>query len=89
MNDSYIKKSIEYLAEKQSVDKLLEQTDKVKILLSQHIGAPAKAIVKKGDAVKVGQLIAEANEGLSVNIHASIDGIVTKVSDSFIIISAN
>ena len=65
------------------------KTDKVKILLSQHIGAPAKAVVKKGDVVKTGQLIAEAGTGLSVNIHASMDGIVTKVCDDFIIISEN
>ena len=71
------------------IDEEIIKTDKVKILLSQHVGAPAKPIVKKGDVVKAGQLIAEANEGLSVNIHASIDGTVTKVSDGFIIISAN
>ena len=71
------------------IDEEIIKTDKVKILLSQHIGAPAKAVVKKGDKVKTGQLIAEAGKGLSVNIHASMDGIVTKVCDDFIIISAN
>jgi len=71
------------------IDENLIKTDKVKILLSQHIGAPAKPVVEKGTKVKVGQLIAEAGKGLSVNIHASIDGTVTKVCDDFIIISAN
>ncbi|HKL96328.1 MAG TPA: electron transport complex subunit RsxC [Paludibacteraceae bacterium] len=47
--------------------------------LSQHIGAPAKPIVEKGDQVKVGQVIAEANGFVSVNVHAPISGVVTKI----------
>lgn len=58
----------------------------VKIQLSQHIGAPAKAIVKKGDSVNKGQKIAEAAEGLSVAIHCSIDGIVEEVTEREIIV---
>ena len=42
--------------------------------LSQHIGAPAKAVVKKGDEVKRGQLIAEAGGFVSANIYASVSG---------------
>jgi len=72
------------------IDEEIIKANKVKIKLSQHIGAPAKPVVKKGDKVKAGQEIALAAENaLSVNIHASIDGIVTKVDDNFIIISAN
>lgn len=56
----------------------------VKIALSQHIGVPASPVVKVGDKVKKGQPIAVAAEGLSVNIHASVDGIVTEVGDKFI-----
>lgn len=56
----------------------------VNIMLSQHIGAPAKAIVLPGDNVKAGQVIAVAVEGLSVNIHSSIDGVVKAVNDKFI-----
>ena len=56
----------------------------VMIMLSQHIGAPAKAIVLPGDSVKAGQVIAVAVEGLSVNIHSSVDGVVTAVNDKFI-----
>ncbi len=59
---------------------------KVKILLSQHIGAPASAIVKVGDKVSRGQMIAEPAKGLSVGIHASIDGTVSEVSDKYVII---
>ncbi len=44
--------------------------------LSQHIGAPAKAIVKKGDRVLVGQLIAEAGGFVSANIHSAVSGTV-------------
>ena len=44
--------------------------------LSQHIGKPAKAIVKKGDHVLAGDLIAEADGFVSANIHASVSGIV-------------
>lgn len=53
----------------------------VKILMSQHIGAPAKPVVKAGDHVKKGQKIADAAEGLSVAIHCSINGVVEKVSE--------
>lgn len=59
----------------------------VKIPMSQHIGAPAKAIVAVGDTVTVGQKIAEAAEGLSVAIHASIDGIVKRVNEKEVVIS--
>ena len=44
--------------------------------LSQHIGAPAKPIVKKGDRVLAGQLIAEAGGFVSANIHSSVSGTV-------------
>lgn len=47
--------------------------------LSQHIGAPAKAVVKKGDRVLVGQLIAEAGGFVSANIHSSVSGTVKAV----------
>ena len=42
--------------------------------LSQHIGKPAKPVVKKGDMVKAGDLIAEADGFVSANIHASVSG---------------
>ena len=61
-------------------------TSYVKIQMSQHIGAPAKPIVKKGEEVKKGQLIAQPSEGLSVAIHCSIDGIVEEVSDKEVVV---
>lgn len=61
---------------------------RLKIDLSQHIGAPAKAVVKKGDTVKAGQMIAAPVEGaLSVAIHSPINGKVSEVSDKRITIT--
>jgi electron transport complex protein RnfC len=51
----------------------------VAILLSQHIGAPAVPLVKAGDFVKTGQLIARAEGFVSANIHASVTGNVKKI----------
>lgn len=45
----------------------------------QHIGAPAKPVVKKGDAVKVGTLLAEAGGFVSAAVHSSVSGTVRKV----------
>ena len=47
--------------------------------LSQHIGAPAKAVVAKGDKVKVGTLIAEAGGFVSAPIYSSVSGTVTRI----------
>ena len=51
----------------------------VRILMSQHIGAPAKALVKKGDEVFVGTKIGEAGGFVSANIHSSVSGTVAAV----------
>ena len=48
------------------------------IPMSQHIGAPCKPLVKKGDHVTVGQKIGD-NEGLCVPVHASVSGMVKAV----------
>ena len=47
--------------------------------LSQHIGAPAKPVVKKGDKVKVGTMIAEAGGFVSAPIFSSVSGTVFKI----------
>lgn len=52
--------------------------DIVVIPMSQHIGAPCKPLVKKGDLVKVGQKIGD-NQGLCVPVHASVSGKVKAV----------
>lgn len=60
----------------------------VKILLSQHIGAPSEAIVKVGDNVVAGQVIAvSAQDKLGVNIHSSVNGTVSEVTQRYVKIS--
>ena len=51
----------------------------VAILLGQHIGAPAKPLVSKGDRVKVGTKIAESVGVVSAAIHSSVSGCVNKI----------
>ena len=52
---------------------------KAVILLGQHIGAPAKPVVAKGDVVKVGTKIAEPAGFVSAAIHSSVSGKVAKI----------
>ena len=49
--------------------------------VNQHIGKPAKPIVKKGDAVLAGQLIAEADGFVSANIVSSCSGTVKAIEE--------
>jgi len=55
--------------------------EKVIIPLRQHIGAPVSPIVKKGDTVKKGQMIATSDAFVSGNVHASISGTVAEIAD--------
>ena len=50
--------------------------------LSQHIGAPAKPVVKNGDKVKVGTLLAEAGGFVSAPIYSSVSGTVLKIDEA-------
>ena len=52
---------------------------KVIIPLQQHIGAPAKPVVKRGDRVSIGQLIGEAGGFVSAPVHSSVSGTVLSV----------
>lgn len=56
-------------------------SQKVYIPLSQSLGAPSKPIVKKGDDVRVGQLIAQGEAFISSNIHSPVSGKVSKVDE--------
>lgn len=56
----------------------------VTIPMSMHIGRPAKPVVKAGDHVDVGTLIAEQEGAVSVPIHASVSGTVKKIDDILI-----
>lgn len=55
--------------------------DVVKISMSQHIGAPCKPLVAKGDYVKVGQLIGDTDAFVSAPIHSSVSGTVTGLEE--------
>jgi len=59
---------------------------KVKLPLKQHAGAPAVAVIKSGDRVKAGDLLAAPQQGkLGARIHSSIDGVATVTNDAIII----
>ena len=55
--------------------------EQVSIPLNQHIGAPPKILVEKGEQVKVGQIIARGEGFISANIHASVSGKVIKIGE--------
>ena len=50
--------------------------------LSQHIGAPAKPVVKVGDKVRVGTLLAEAGGFVSAPIYSSVSGTIAKIDSA-------
>lgn len=54
------------------------------IPVCQHYGTPAKIIVKPGDVVEEGQLIAVADGEISANVHASIPGVVQGIKEVYI-----
>lgn len=53
--------------------------DFVYISMSQHIGAPCKPLVAKGDYVKVGQLLGDTDAFVSAPIHSSVSGTVKSI----------
>ncbi len=55
-----------------SAIQILSIPEEVTVPVAQHIGAPAKIVVKRGDAVKVGQLIAESGGFVYANIHSPV-----------------
>ncbi|MBN2411813.1 4Fe-4S dicluster domain-containing protein [candidate division KSB1 bacterium] len=66
------------------------EPDKVFIPLNQNVGAPAEAVVNKGDVVKKGQLVGRIPaDKLGANVHASIDGRIADVTDTMIMIERN
>jgi Na+-translocating ferredoxin:NAD+ oxidoreductase subunit C len=60
---------------------VLPLPDKVFMLCGQVLGAPSVPIVKKGDIVKSGQLIAKGEAFISAHIHAPVTGTVSKIDD--------
>ena len=53
----------------------------ITIPTAMHIGAPVKPVVKVGDEVFVGTLIAEDSEKLSAPVHSSVSGKVSKITE--------
>lgn len=68
-------------------DFTVKQTD-FALLLSQHIGKPSVPLVKAGETVTAGQMIAKADAGISAALHTPVSGKVTAVTGSCIEISA-
>ena len=66
------------LAKGKAIEKMPVPAELV-ISMSQHLGAPAKCIVKPGDYVVKGQLIGEKNGFISVPVYASANGLVKAV----------
>jgi electron transport complex protein RnfC len=52
---------------------------RVELFLKQHAGAPCEPLVKKGDRVTEGDLIARVEKGLGANLHASVSGTVKRI----------
>lgn len=67
-------------AGKEIIDLPVPET--VTVPISQHLGAPSKALVKKGDVVKVGQMIAQGDGFVSANVHSPVSGTVFKMDKS-------
>lgn len=63
----------------------IKSSSDIELLLRQHVGKPCVPCVKKGDKVAVGTLIARP-QGLGANIHSSVDGVVSKITDAAIFI---
>lgn len=61
--------------------------DQVEVLLKQHTGVPSKPVVKIGEQVNEGDLIAEIPKGkLGARLHSSIKGRITYIDKERIII---
>jgi Na+-translocating ferredoxin:NAD+ oxidoreductase subunit C len=65
-----------------SADKAIVHPEPVKqyfVPVTQHLGAPAKVLVSKGDQVRTGQLLARGEAFISANIHSPATGKVAKI----------
>lgn len=60
----------------------IENVSQVRIPMNMAIGAPCKPVVKKGDLVKVGQIVGEPS-GIAVPIHATVSGEVKAVKTEY------
>ena len=75
--------SVHVSHEKHTADcqtEIMPVPESVCISMSQHIGAPCKPLVKKGDYVKLGQPIGDTDAFVSAPIHPSVSGTVKEIS---------
>lgn len=71
------------LSRDKEIRTILPGEDEMVFLLKQHIGAPSIPVVREGDAVLAGQLIARADGELSSNLHSSVSGRVLRVGSVY------
>ncbi|OQY35481.1 MAG: electron transport complex subunit RsxC [Spirochaetaceae bacterium 4572_59] len=70
-----------------SCDKVIQNasmSNTAVVPLSQHIGAPAECLVKKGDIVEEGQLLGKSGGFVSANIHSPVPGEVKEIKNIFL-----
>ena len=72
------------LSKDKPIERLIPADGEYVYPLSQHIGAPAKDIVKRGDRVLRGQMIAEAGGFVSSPIFSSVSGTVKKIEPRYV-----
>lgn len=70
-----------YYTENKPIENYLDPKGEMIFSMSQHIGAPCEPLVKKGEAVLVGQKIGEAKAFVSAPIHSSVSGTVKAIEE--------
>jgi len=65
----------------QTAIEILELPKKVFIPVTQHLGTPSTVVVKRGDDVKTGQLLAKSTGFISANVHSSVTGNIAKIEE--------
>lgn len=73
-------KSFKHFSNRKKIEKM-QVPEEVFVPLQQHIGKPAKPIVKKKDEVKTGQIIAETDGFISSTVHSPITGKVKAIDE--------
>jgi Na+-translocating ferredoxin:NAD+ oxidoreductase subunit C len=63
----------------------VEVPKRIQVPVSQHLGKPGQVVVKKGEDVQVGQLLATADGPISAPLHSPVSGKVLKVADGEIV----
>ena len=64
---------------KNSAIEVLPLPSELIVSMSQHLGAPAQCLKKKGDTVEKGEKIGEASSFISADVHSPVSGVVSEV----------